>query len=392
MIENFLTTVLLSMSIGAAVVCIGLVIRGCVANAKWPSHFIALAYFFVVMAAEAAELLNQSLPDDLRLPWLQGVTLFLVPSLGACLWFYVRGLTSRDVGWARRDAWHLAPIAMCIGGALPYLSLSEQQRHIIMTSSADHLDPNVFIAVVSMLLAWVTWIAILILYGGVSMRRLIKHRRAIRDLFSKVHGVSLTWLNALIVIVVTFTALVIVSSILPALGATELFSNTVIALFYVCVVLVVGLFGVLQQNPMPSWSQLDTGGGKGRRYARSALQGDDLRRIARKLGIAMQDAQLWQNPNLLLIDLAKATGVPQNNISQTLNEHLGVNFYDYVNGWRIKAACAALRDTDQSVLAISEEVGFNAKSTFNAAFKKITGQTPRQYRLGAAARDKVALK
>jgi len=392
MIENFLTTVLLSMSIGVAVVCIGLVIRGCIADAKWPSHVIAIAYFFIVMAAEATERLNQNLPDGFRLPWLQGVTLFLVPSLGACLWFYVRGLTSQDVGWAHRDAWHVVPIAMCISGALPYLSLSEQQRLIIMTSSADHLDPNVFIAIVSMLLSWITWLGILILYGGASMHRLIKHRRAVRDLYSKVDEVSLAWLNALIVIVVTFIVLIIVSSILPVFSPTELFSNTVIALFYFCVVLVVGLFGVLQKNTIPLWSQLDTGGSKGRRYARSALQGDDLARIAGKLDIAMQDAHLWQNPNLSLIDLTKATGVSQNNISQTLNEHLSVNFYDYVNGWRIKAACAALRDTDQSVLAISQEVGFNAKSTFNAAFKKITGQTPRQYRLGAVARDKVAIK
>ncbi|WP_417419514.1 MULTISPECIES: hypothetical protein, partial [Alphaproteobacteria] len=105
MAENFLATVMLSMSMGVSVLCIGLVIRGCIADAKWPTHFIALAYFFIVMAAEAAERLNQSLPDEFRLPWLQGATLFMVPSLGACLWFYVRGLTSRDVGWARQDVW-----------------------------------------------------------------------------------------------------------------------------------------------------------------------------------------------------------------------------------------------------------------------------------------------
>lgn len=387
MIGNFLTTAFLSMSIGVAVVCIGLVIRGCIADGRWPSHLIVLIYFFVIMVAEAAERLNQGLPEEFRLLWLQGVTLLLVPSLGACLWIYVRGLTSRGVGWARRDMWHLVPIAICIGGALPYLSLSAQQRHIIMTSNAEIFDAQSVTAVVFMLLAWITWIAILILYGGASMRRLIKHRRAVRDLYSKVDGISLTWLNALIVIVVAFIVLVFVPSILPALSATELFSRKVVALFYLCVVLVVGLFGVLQKNPMPAWSQLDTGGSEGRRYARSALRGDDLTRIAGKLDAAMQNAQLWQNPSLSLIDLANTTGVSQNNISQTLNEHLGVNFYDYVNGWRIKAACAALRDTDQSVLAISEEVGFNAKSTFNAAFKKITGQTPRQYRHAEAARD-----
>lgn len=386
MIENFLATVLLSMSTGVAVVCIGLVIRGCIADAKWPSHAIALAYFFVVISAEATELLNQSLPDEHRLPWLQGITLFFVPSLGACIWFYVRGLTSQDVGWTRGDLWHLAPIGICIIGALPYLSLPEQQRTAIMTPGADPVDPTYFIAVICLLLAWIAWIAILILYGGASMSRLIKHRRAVRDLYSQVDGVSLTWLHSLIIIVVTFTVVVIAASILPAFSSAELFSAEVVALFYFCVVLVVGMFGVLQKNTMPSWNQLDSTGQTDRRYARSALQGKDMARIARKLDAAMQDAQLWQNPDLSLIDLANDTGVSQNNISQTLNEHLGVNFYDYVNGWRIMAACDALRTTDASVLTISHDVGFNAKSTFNAAFKKVTTQTPRQYRIAETAR------
>ncbi|WP_026480719.1 AraC family transcriptional regulator [Ahrensia sp. 13_GOM-1096m] len=384
MIEIFSTTVLLSMSIGVAVVCIGLVIRGCIADAKWPSHLIALTYFFVIISAEAAELLNQSLPDEQRSLWLQRTTLFFVPSLGACIWFYVRGLTSRNVGWALRDLWHLVPIAICIVGALPYLSLPEQQRTIIMTAGGDLLDPTSFIAIIFMLLAWIAWITILILYGVASMSRLIKHRRAVRDLYSKVDGVSLTWLHVLITIVVTFTVLVLITSVYPAFSSAELFSNKLVALFYFCVVLVVGMFGVLQKNTMPSWSELDTGERNGRRYARSALQDKDLTRIARKLDVAMQDTQLWKNPNLLLIDLANVTGVSQNNISQTLNEHLGVNFYDYVNGWRIKAACADLRSTDRSVLTISENAGFNAKSTFNAAFKKVMGQTPRQYRIAAA--------
>lgn len=79
------------------------------------------------------------------------------------------------------------------------------------------------------------------------------------------------------------------------------------------------------------------------------------------------------------MDMATETGVSQNNISQTLNDHLGANFYDYVNGWRIKAACDALRNTEHTILTILEDVGFNAKSTFNAVFKKTTRQTPRQY-------------
>lgn len=380
MIENFATTVVLSMTVGVALVCIGFIIRGCIAEATWPSHAIALAYFFAVLAAEASELLTHSLPDQMRWSWLQGTTLFLVPSLGACIWLYIRGLTSQDARFARQDVWHVVPVAICIIGALPYLALPKHQKMAIMTSGTDLLSPENLAPVLFLLLAWVTWVAILILYGGASMSRLIKHRRHVRDLYSQVDGVSLTWLHSLIIIVATFTILVIASSIFPVISNADLFSRDIVAFFYFCVVFVVGLFGVLQKNTIPSWNELDTTASPSRRYARSALHVEDLERIAKKLERTMQDARMWQNPNLSLIDMATKTGVSQNNISQTLNDYLGVNFYDFVNGWRIRAACFALLSTDQSVLAISEDVGFNAKSTFNAAFKKITGQTPRQYR------------
>jgi AraC-like DNA-binding protein len=385
MIENFVTTVFLSMTFGVAMVCIGLVIRGCIADAKWPPHAIALAYFFVIMATEASENLNQSLPDQLRLSWLQGTTLFLVPSLGACIWLYIRSLTSQEPALARRDLWHLVPIAICIVGALPFQLLSKHQQTSIVSPNGTIPDPANFLAVIGMLVAWIAWIAILVLYGGASITRLIKHRRAIRDLYSKVDGHSLLWLHSLIMIVVAFTVAVIAASILPATGSPDPFSRDVVAVFYFCIVIVVGMFGVLQKNTIPSWNELVALGHTDRRYARSALQSADMTRIARKLDVAMRGARLWKNPNLSLIDIANDTGVSQNNISQTLNEHLGVNFYDYVNGWRIQAACDALRDKELSVLAIAEDDGFNAKSTFNAAFKKVTGKTPRQYRTTATA-------
>ena len=127
------------------------------------------------------------------------------------------------------------------------------------------------------------------------------------------------------------------------------------------------------------------------RYQRSGLDVEALRRIAAKLEAAMSGERLYRNSTLTLRELSDATQVSENHISETLNAFLGQSFFDYVNGWRIKEAETLLVTTDHSVLEILVEVGFNARSTFNAAFRKRTGVTPTAYRKRAtAARSQVS--
>ena len=152
-----------------------------------------------------------------------------------------------------------------------------------------------------------------------------------------------------------------------------------LALAAICaVIIMLVVYGLFHKQ-----CELEKGEPERQKYQRSALRDTDMKRMAAKLDATMRDRQLWQNPNLSLHDFTRETGISQNNISQTLNDHLGRNFYDYVNGWRIDAACNLLRETHQSVLNISLDAGFNAKSTFNAAFRKVMDQTPRQFRTNA---------
>ncbi|GAB3121730.1 helix-turn-helix domain-containing protein [Novispirillum itersonii] len=89
----------------------------------------------------------------------------------------------------------------------------------------------------------------------------------------------------------------------------------------------------------------------------------------------------YLDPLLTLPRLALKTGTTANTLSAVLNQHLGVNFFDFVNGYRVDdAARLLLACPDRTVLDIAMEVGFNSKSTFNAAFKKHTGTTPSAWR------------
>lgn len=121
------------------------------------------------------------------------------------------------------------------------------------------------------------------------------------------------------------------------------------------------------------------------KYRKSALTAEDSARLLAKPDALMRREMLWRDSRLTLPQLAAGIGATPNDLSQALNEGRGVSFFDYVNGLRIDAVKAALRDPaqgDRSVLDLALDAGFNSKSAFNAAFKKLTGLTPSAYRAG----------
>lgn len=88
---------------------------------------------------------------------------------------------------------------------------------------------------------------------------------------------------------------------------------------------------------------------------------------------------------LTLEKLAKLTKVSEKELSLTINHHLNQHFFDFINQYRINEAKSILSNPKmekKTILEILYAVGFNSKSSFYSAFKKVTGQTPLDYRRG----------
>jgi len=98
-----------------------------------------------------------------------------------------------------------------------------------------------------------------------------------------------------------------------------------------------------------------------------------------RLDRLMQEERLFENPELNRELVAQRLGISPGYLSQVLKEGIGVSFPDYLNGYRVAAAKSMLIDQEfqsYNVLSIGLEAGFKSKSTYYAAFKKETGQTP----------------
>lgn len=119
---------------------------------------------------------------------------------------------------------------------------------------------------------------------------------------------------------------------------------------------------------------------KAQKYGQKKLDEGLATQIISNLQKAMKEKELFRNPNLKISDLAREVGVSVHPLSRVLNEQLQKNFTLFVNEYRVEAACKVLSgETNFTIEAVGEELGFNSKSTLFAAFKKIKGLTPSVY-------------
>ena len=65
---------------------------------------------------------------------------------------------------------------------------------------------------------------------------------------------------------------------------------------------------------------------------------------------------------------------------RTFNSIMGTSPLEYLNSVRILKSCNLLRSTEDSILSISESVGFRSVSSFNRCFSQIMQVNPRTYR------------
>lgn len=102
-----------------------------------------------------------------------------------------------------------------------------------------------------------------------------------------------------------------------------------------------------------------------------------------KLERVLLDQELYKDPNLKLSDLARKINISAHQLSQLLNDNLGKSFSTYINEYRINEACKLITASDHLTFeAIGYEVGYNSKSTFYTAFKKVTDTTPALFKEG----------
>jgi AraC-like DNA-binding protein len=234
----------------------------------------------------------------------------------------------------------------------------------------------------TMLAAVVLFLCQVPYYLTACVRLLARHVDLSKSMFSVVEPNSVETLRLLIFLVCTNWLV----GLLRALHCLTLGADT--GLSIVCCVLEVGVtawvvFALMRRTTVFSIEDRELAQelAVATKYARSALDTPARSRIRRKLTDAMSTGRLHHDPRVTLRRLCEALKENPHYVSQVINQDLATNFYDLIKKHRVEDAMTALvTEPDKSVLDIALAVGFNSKSTFNAAFRQQAGMTPREYR------------
>jgi AraC-like DNA-binding protein len=117
---------------------------------------------------------------------------------------------------------------------------------------------------------------------------------------------------------------------------------------------------------------------------------DNLQEWIPKLNQFMLEMKPYKKADLSISDLAEMLDTKPHILSRIINDAYKKNFRDFVNTYRVEEFIALAYTKDYkhfTFLALAQEVGFNSKSTFNLAFKKVTDQNPRDFFKSHDVRD-----
>ena len=234
-----------------------------------------------------------------------------------------------------------------------------------------------------------------IIYVALSLKRLLKYRKNMVNLFSNTEKINFNWLLYLIIwISAIWIVVLFVKDDNMIYGAASLFA------------LWIGYFGIRQEQVFTHSPSHKTSGSKGNgevsnntgypepempsddeavnnlKYQKSSLSEEEAEIIHERLKQLMAEQKPFKDPDLTLNELAKKLDIHPNYLSQVINSKENKSFYDLVNEKRVDAFIKNVRQPDSqqyTLLAIAYDCGFNSKASFNRNFKKYTGHTPSDY-------------
>jgi AraC-like DNA-binding protein len=338
---------------------------------------LSLFFFIVSVSMFLVYMDGYNRSHHFRYPFLLFTAAPLILLHGPLLWFYIKTLTQQPFHVSPKHLVHLTPfLLMLIQHTLYFYVLSPQQKISVAIDESFKSDITypvfMFLVVLSPLFYFI-W----------GIRLIKRYDHQLKNYFSRMNDINLNWLRILLLASIVFYFIVggifLLNTLMPFISFSKL--QMICFSFSTIYILFLGFYGHKQINlfatynlPVPLDKEEITS-------VPNELQTADEQFINDLLEV-MKNEKPYLNPDLNLPTLSAILKITPEYLSSVLNNLLNLNFYDFINSYRVnefKTVCLSPDNKNYTIIAIAYSCGFNSKATFNRVFKNLTGVTPSEY-------------
>jgi len=287
------------------------------------------------------------------------------------LYFYVRSLCFSDFKLHLKDTLHVIPAFLIFLMVLLSFLTAEGKP----LNETNYFQGKIGEINRQFYFSFVMYIQFLV-YNILSLKVIYEYREKLKSQVSSTHHIYLTWLKF---VIVGFMFAWIVN-----LGISLLFFFKISIDYNLAAISFAAFLIFFNVLFFKGWTQSDLFSGieETKKHQSSSLEQIEVERLLNVIYNYVENEKPFLDPELSLKKLSDSVNIPTRQLSQLINDQIGSNFYDFINGYRIEMAKKLLiiSEREKTVSEILYESGFNTKSSFNLAFKKETGLTPTEFR------------
>ena len=278
-------------------------------------------------------------------------------------YFHIRSRTDTSFRISRRNSWAFLPFALLVIYAIATYHRFGEAEQLALLTSGEILNP------VNTMVIPLLGDAISFGFLVAAILALRRHDLKVRNWFATIEKRTLTGLRTVLMLM---AGMILIHFIWTMTGAGSVAILLNASHFLMINALVIGALTATHDTA-------DASEATDQPEQRDVTP--EHTEILERARTALREDALFQDADLTIARLARRLSIPQRQLSEAINLVGKVNFHGFVNEARIEAARQKLKDhPGQSILEIAYECGFNSKSTFNDAFRKLTGQTPSVFR------------
>jgi AraC-like DNA-binding protein len=340
---------------------------------RWLALF--LLCFAIVLFSEPL-LINKELVNNPFYFSLINTSFF---SLAPALFFSVSYFVTPARTFEKKDVWHFSLLIVISLSNFITWFLSDKIETVdskAIDASQTYLEAFIGLALSTLPVP---------IYWFLSYKKLLNHKKNVMLYASSTETVDLAWLRyfflglAVMIVIITCHTLFDVPLIKNIAYVSYLIIVFYLAYFALQQKAVFNekretnleLRSIIEQEQQPDLQR------------NKVLTDEQFLSLKPKLFELMQTQKPYLNSELGLPDLAMMLQLNTYELSYLINAGFENNFYGFVNSYRVEESKTLLNSAKHqhlSMIGIAFEAGFNSKTAFNTAFKKMTGLSPSEFK------------